>query len=283
MQRTQLLARHLRRTMATTTTTSQSVSPAPWRSDFLDHIEQVDTPTCVFSTLRRETSGTVVPRSRTVVYRGLWASLPVNPKNPARLNPSSAYESDLLTITNDARTHKTGELLDSAPGGPAGGGASSQTGRGGPIEAVFWIVPTRTQWRVRGHAYVLGPDVESAAAAPTREAILKYMRPTGGDTEDWSWDRELTAHFGNLSPGMRGSFKNPPPGTPKSEEPRPGTGLALGQKVEDLHDEVARDNFRVVVIVPEEVDRVDLTDPAEGKRWNYKVVDGEWVTTELWP
>jgi pyridoxamine 5'-phosphate oxidase len=279
IQRTQLLARHLHHTMAA----KSPFSPAPWRSDFLYHLKSLDAPTCVFSTLHYEPVSSagaqpiVTPRSRTVVFRGMWASLPVNPKNPAPLNPS-AYESDLLTITNDARMQKTGELFGSAPGDTS----SPQTGGGGPIEAVFWVVPTRTQWRIRGHAYVLGPDVDAEGAAPVREAIQKYMRPTGGyDIRDWDWDRELTAHFGNLSPGMRGSFKNPPPGTPLSEKPSPG--MELGQKVEDLHDKIARENFRVVVIVPEEVDRVDLTDPAEGKRWNYKLVDGSWETTELWP
>lgn len=65
--------------------------------------------------------------------------------------------------------------------------------------------------------------------------------------ERWSWEKELTAHFGNLSPGMRGSFKNPVPGSPVSIPPA-DKSLALGQKVEDLHDEVARKNFRLIII-----------------------------------
>lgn len=103
-------------------------------------------------------------------------------------------------------------------------------------------------------------------------------------------------HFGNLSPGMRGSFKNPPPGTPRAEAPGPGEGL--GQKVGDelLGDEVARKNFRVVVIVPDEVDVCDLSDPADQRRWLYtyvgpaaeakktggEVIDG-WEKVEVWP
>ncbi|KAI5463096.1 hypothetical protein BGZ63DRAFT_402437 [Mariannaea sp. PMI_226] len=258
-------------------------SPAPWRTAFLEHLKALDTPTCTFSTLHYEPASTanspphVSPRSRTVVFRGMWASLPVNPKNIAPLNPST-YESDLLTITNDARMLKTRELFESA----TKAASEAQTGGGGPIEAVFWVVPTRTQWRIRGHAYVLGPDVDSEAATPTRKVIQKHMRRTGnGDAAGWDWNREITAHFGNLSPGMRGSFKNPPPGTPLNEQPP--AGMKLGQKVDDLHDKIARENFRVVVIVPEEVDRVDLSDPEEGKRWNYKLVDDAWVTTELWP
>ncbi|KAK7432625.1 hypothetical protein QQZ08_000833 [Neonectria magnoliae] len=260
-------------------------SPAPWRKTFLAHIQDMGLPTCSFSTLHYETPSSagaapqVTPRSRIVVFRGMWASLDPNPKNPAPLNPS-VYESDLLTITNDARMQKTTELYQSGAEDVAA--SKSQSGGGGPVEAVFWAEPSRTQWRVRGHAYVLGPDIDSESAAPVKTAIKRRMRLNGSeDSARWDWGRELTAHFGNLSPGMRGSFRNPPPGTPLSEKPAPG--LALGQKVEDLHDEIARENFRVVVIVPEEVDQVDLSDPNLSRRWNYKLVDESWVTTELWP
>jgi len=69
--------------------------------------------------------------------------------------------------------------------------------------------------------------------------------------------------------------------------------LALGQKVNDLHDEIARKNFRVVIIKPEEVEQLDLTDPEKARRWKYTYVDsgkgkdvgilGEWKKEELWP
>ena len=239
----------------------------------------MDTPTFVLSTLHpvepsSSSAPSFAPRSRTVVLRGLWASLPSNPKNTAELNPD-VYETDLLTITTDARMEKVSELFKSASG------SVSQSGGGGPVEATFWAVEAKTQWRLRGHAYVLGPDIDSDAAASVRTAVEEHMRGNG-DTSSWSWGRELTAHFGNLNPVMRGSFKNPPPGTPLTQ--KPGPGLELGQKVDNLDDEIARRNFRVVVIVPEEVDRVDLSNPAKARRWNYKLAKaGLWETTELWP
>ena len=91
--------------------------------------------------------------------------------------------------------------------------------------------------------------------------------------------------------GRLGSWKNPPPGTPtKGQEP--DKDHQLGQKVEDLHDPIARENFRVVVIKPEEVEQLDISDPATARRWKYKFVvekgqgaeaKGEWKTEELWP
>lgn len=71
--------------------------------------------------------------------------------------------------------------------------------------------------------------------------------------------------------------------------------LKLGRKINDLHDETARKNFRVVIIKPESVEQVDLTDPAKAQRWKYTYVgpsgnasaggeiDGEWKKEELWP
>lgn len=85
-----------------------------------------------------------------------------------------------------------------------------------------------------------------------------------------------------------GSFRNPPPGQPRSSIPSQ-PGLGLGQKVTDLHDPVARANFRVVVIRPEEVERLDLNDPEDGKRWVWKLTEesdndgARWHETEMWP
>ncbi|KAM0325894.1 hypothetical protein ACHAQA_007197 [Verticillium albo-atrum] len=261
--------------------------PAPWRSLFLQHIGTMPSPEFVLATLHStgaDASPGLVPRARTCIHRGLFASLPVNPKNTAPLNPP-AYESDLLTLTTDARMHKTPDL---APGGA-------------PVEAVFWAKEPATQWRVRGAAFVLPRDADADTALTAR--LLREMRPTGeGDdgVDGWSFSREVTAHFGNLSPVMRGSFRNPPPGTPVAAG-EPADGEGLGQEVTDLEDAVARANFRVVVVVPDEVDRVDLSDPKRARRWVYRRVgagavagsgedsvpgatrEGDWEKVEVWP
>jgi hypothetical protein len=262
-----------------------------------------------------------LPRARTCVFRGLWATHPLPGYKPehnrAPLNPP-LYESDCPVFTTDARTDKAAEILDSAGEDEiaASGGAC---GGGGPVEACFWVdVPSssesegmgvKTQWRVRGHAWVLGGDAdaeEDAGARKVREVLMRRMRKKkagdddnsggegGGEGKGWSFAREVTAHFGNLSPLMRGSFKAPPPGTPVAYHTDKGEGL--GQRLDDLEDEVARKNFRVVVIVPDEVDQVDLSDELRPKRWLYVYrgeaadsrlpggeVMGEWEKVEVWP
>jgi pyridoxamine 5'-phosphate oxidase len=269
IQRTTQILSHLQHTMSA----SLPTPAAPWRSAFLSHVEKMDSPTFMLSTLHHNSSS-VTPRSRTVVYRGNWAEIPVNPKNEAPLNPP-LYESDLLTLTTDARMEKVPEFS-------TGGENIPQSGGGGPVEAVFWVVETKTQWRFRGRAYLLGQDIDDPSASHVKQEIEKHMRQKKEDgSSSWNWGKEITAHFGNLSPGMRGTFRNPPPGTKRDE--KPAAGLGPGQKVEDLDDEIARKNFRVAVIVPDEVDQVDLSDPADGKRWNYRLSDGSWEKTELWP
>ncbi|GFP53588.1 hypothetical protein TASIC1_0002077300 [Trichoderma asperellum] len=264
---------------------------APWRSTFLSHIEQMDSATFTLSTLHPLGGNHFSPRARTVIFRGMWASLPDDPRNPAPRNPA-VYTSDLPAITTDVRMEKVAEVLSSRYEPSAVGEPHSTAG--GPVEAVFWAKSSSTQWRFRGRAYVIGPDIDSEAATPTRAALQPWMRAVGGADEQkdaWSWSRELTAWFGNLSPLMRGSFRNPPPGTPLTQEfwtgQEPWSGQGLGQEVEDVNDELARLYFRVLVIVPETIDQVDLSDPKRARRWNHRaeVSDSEisWKTTELWP
>lgn len=278
---------------------STSSTAAPWRAQFLSDIEKMDQPSFTFTSLHpspSRSSSSATPRGRTCILRGLWASLPPNDKNKAPRNPA-IYESDLPVLTTDARMEKVPEIFAAADGTTTTNGS----GGGGSVEAMFWSTATQTQWRIRGRAWVLAAgDIEdsaSAGAAAAREALQSRMRGNDGEGEEkWSWEKEIVGHFGNLSPGMRGSFKNPPPGTPRANEPGPGEGL--GQKVGDelLGDEVAKRNFRVVVIVPEEVDLVDLSDPADQRRWLYTfvgtgakatssggVIEGEWEKVELWP
>ena len=54
-----------------------------------------------------------------------------------------------------------------------------------------------------------------------------------------------------------------------------------------MDDEIARENFRVVVIRPDEVEATDLSDPSKARRqlYTYKVEDGvgRWTEETLWP
>jgi len=61
--------------------------------------------------------------------------------------------------------------------------------------------------------------------------------------------------------------------------------LKLGEKVTTLDDPIATKNFRVVVIKPEEVESLDLSDPEKARRQVYKYDEssGKWTHEETWP
>ena len=145
----------------------------------------------------------------------MWAELPENKHSEAPQN-ERIYESDLLTFTTDVRMEKVPEIFASSKGH----GETSQSqgsGGGGPVEAVFWVKGVMTQWRVKGEAFVVGPDIEgegdeSSGVRTVKSKVGERMRVVNEAGKDnWSWEKEVTAHFGNLSPGMRGRFVYPAP------------------------------------------------------------------------
>ena len=137
------------------------------------------------------------------------------------------------------------------------------------------------------------PGEVSSGVRALKASVGSQMRVNEGmegKEGDWSWERELRAHFGNCSPGMRGSWRQPAPGTPtegkKAEECAPAFE-GLGVKVMDLDDEIARRNFRVVVVKPVEVEQCWIKEPEKARRWLYTFREeggkGEWGVEELWP
>ena len=95
---------------------------------------------------------------------------------------------------------------------PAGHESPFQSqGSGGsrPVEAIFWVKEVMTQCRLRGEAFIIGPDIEgdgegSSGVRTVKSELGKRMRVVKeGREAEWSWARELTAHFGNMKPMMR--------------------------------------------------------------------------------
>ncbi|KAJ5159835.1 uncharacterized protein N7482_006839 [Penicillium canariense] len=263
---------------------------APWR-DLLDsHLEKTPDDYFTIATVSHDTLGLPVPRVRTCGCRGFFPELQLHPSGQEAMdqqvenggNPP-VYESDMLTFTTDVRMEKLGQL-DST---------------GHMIEAMFWLKDLMVQWRVKGRAFAIGnPSVGAEEEGVARKEIGSGLRVKGdydgdlnSDTAKWTWEKAVTKYFANHSPVMRGSFRSPPPGQPRSHVPS-DPALRLGQKVADLQDPVARGNFRVVVIQPQEVEYLDLSDLDDVRRRKWTLVHdghrggqpgGEWVETEIWP
>jgi len=216
LSRLDLISRGIQtRTMASTSS-SVAPKPAPWKSSFLDHMSKMDSPEFVFSSLHAAPKGSptpYVPRARYCIFRGFWSELPENKHNEAPKNPK-VYESEMPTFTSDVRMMKVPELFGSSSGHASKEEQCQGSGGGGSVEAVWWIKgDTQTQWRMKGEAFVVGPDIEeeteqskvSSGVRTVKSEIGSRMRVvTEEGKEQWSWSRELTGHFGNNSPGLRG-------------------------------------------------------------------------------
>lgn len=151
----------------------------------------------------------------------MWTELPPNKHNTAERNPSGMFESEMPTFTTDVRMEKVGELFGSSAGHAEKEDQVQGSGGGGPLEAVWWVKETMTQWRIKGEGYLVASgDIEredgdggkdSSGVRTVKSEVGRRMRRVkndGGDgkEKDWSWAREVRGHFGNLSPGMRGKY-----------------------------------------------------------------------------
>lgn len=105
---------------------------------------------------------------------------------------------------------KVGQIFGSSAGHAQSDAQTQGSGGGGPVEAVWWIEETGTQWRIKGRAFIVGPDIEdheeSSGVRTVKSEVGKRMRAVDESQEKgWSWARELTANFGNQSPGIKGA------------------------------------------------------------------------------
>jgi pyridoxamine 5'-phosphate oxidase len=197
--------------MSSTTPAASVLPPAPWKSLFNDHLSKMSPPEFVLGTMAAAPSGSptpYVPRVRYCIFRGFWSELPENKHNDAERNPR-AFESDLPTFTTDVRMEKVGQLFGTGPGHAKSDEQTQGSGGGGPVEAVWWNKETGTQWRIKGKAFVVANDTEgaeeSSGVRTVKSEVGKRMRLVDESNEkDWSWARELTASFGNQSPGIKG-------------------------------------------------------------------------------
>jgi pyridoxamine 5'-phosphate oxidase len=173
----------------------------------------MESPEFVLSTLALAPPGSstpYLPRARYCIYRSMWAELPDNRHNKAVLNPK-VFESELPSFTTDVRMQKVADLFESSAGHADREELVKGSGGGGPVEAVWWINQgdVKTQWRIKGHAYIVGPDIESdegsSGVRTVKSEVGERMRCIEqGKEGEWSWKRELDGHFGNSSPGIRG-------------------------------------------------------------------------------
>jgi hypothetical protein len=302
-------------------TPSKNSQRAPWR-DLLDsHLKQTPGYEFTVATIGYNAQQRPVPRLRTCGCRGFFPELQLHAKGQEAMdqqvegggNPP-IFESDMLSFTTDARMEKLPQLESSGHAIEA------------VFWLKGLMTQWRIKGTAYAIGDPSGEDAQQEKTSRTEiRKALRVKGDTDSDMAKWTWENAVTEYFANHSPVARGtlslclllaasvlflhfpysrftshvtchhqriltrdlgSFRNPPPGQPRSSTPNQ-PDLKLGQEVLDLHDPVARSNFRVVVICPEEVERLDLTDQENCKRWNWTLIDAkegsQWNEVELWP
>lgn len=271
------------------------IPPAPWRADFEAHMEAAS-PQAEFC------FGTVSPAGQPHVrycgYRALWACPP--PANAVKefgVPNRPILESDCPVFTTDSRMGKVRDIFRTDDIEICQG-----SGGGGAVEAAYWVrKDVMTEWRIRGKAWVIcADDIESYGQSPgalaVQDHVKRYMRYINDpkkdvdtiSSEEWSWKKEIEQHFANLQPISRGQFKHPPPGVPRGQ-PGPGEGMGLTAGPNLAKEDVVKKHFRLIIITPLEVERIQLTDPMDDRRWLWRLVNEgssswmRWEMTELWP
>lgn len=255
---------------------------APWHALLADHLAS-NPPSFTLSTYDASQSA---PRCRTMIFRGFLGTPPPNNHNPLLDHNPRCYTSSLPTFTTDARSHKLYEVGIGRDLIAMGGGPGDGTGKGGNVEMCFWFAGNNNQWRISGPVYLLSEHNQNGS-----EELEKCLLETGEDadkTSEWTWRKLVEQQFANLSPQMRGSFISPVPGTERSRGVSEGT--KRGVRIEDDvvlskggWTEKAMGNFRVGVVVPKRVERVDLgAEEGLGRKWIWELEGCEWKEMEVW-
>ena len=179
------------------------------------------------------------PAVRTVVFRG-FVGEPRDGDTRSKLpggNPPA--ESSLFLVSTDALMEKVGELEKS----------------NGVFEVCWWHAGTNQQIRFNGTAHLYRPN----AVVEFPETHLKRYIKTDGE---WMWEKERTRLWKSHKPGMRGSFRNPPPGSPLDAEKKKKLQMVeLGADDDGPDAREAKERFSLVVLEVTDLEILDLDPP----------------------
>jgi len=220
-------------------------SEAPWKVTFAKHAEREGRYPIDFC-LATNDSG--IPRARYLLHHG-FLSLQIAGQcgdENLRDGDKPRVYSDCPTFATAAGSKKASHIYRSA-------GQDTQeqrSGGGGPVEAVWWFKSSKSQWRILGNCWLLAwHDVEDKASyGAFKETISRTLYSTGSDgfqLDELGWQDEIRGHYGRLPHHMTKS--------------------------------VALEDTRLGVIVPSEVELMELSDPMESKKWSWKASGTEQV------
>jgi len=211
-------------------TATDTLANPPWKKEVEDILEKnLDAGNKASRNVTLATikcGPTPRPSARTVVFRGFVGETRDSnpPENLLAVNPPAV--SSLVLVSTDALAAKVRELEESS----------------GVFEVCWWHPGTNQQIRFNGKAHVYRKD----GKLPFPEERLKrYIRTQG----EWKWDREYYRLWASHQPALRGSFRNPPPGTPlNSEKGNKLNVVELGPEDDGPEAREAKSRFSMLVL-----------------------------------
>lgn len=223
------------------------------------------------------------PSVRTVVYRG-FAGQPRKEDEPTGGNPIANVESSLVICSSDRLMLKATQVLEQQNRGDGGNG----------FEVCWWHQGTQEQIRLSGRAWLYSSPTENDnvnRGFPGQRLIDQHISiPEDQKHGAWTWEGERLRQFAKHSPGLRGTFQNPHPATPLTDEKQEKVkaGITLPGSLEEAKDQDEKEKvkaalarFCLVVLECEEVDYLKVDPPPERKQW--KLVDGTWKEQNVSP
>jgi pyridoxamine 5'-phosphate oxidase len=223
--------------------TDRSPANPPWKQTLTDilqkNLDDGHKESLNFSLATIKPGPEPRPAVRTVVFRG-FVGEPRDTNPPEKLpggNPP--VESSLILVTTDALMAKVGEIEES----------------NGAYEVCWWHAGTNQQIRFSGTAYLYRRN--GNADFPETE-LKRFIAPSNA----WNWDGERTRQWKAHRPAMRGSFRNPPPGSSMDEEKRKKLETVELDSEDDGSDaQEAKQRFSLLILEIAELEFLDLDPP----------------------
>jgi pyridoxamine 5'-phosphate oxidase len=224
-------------------TAVQNLSNPPWKKTLTDilqkNLDDGHKESLNFSLATIKTGPKPRPSVRTVVFRGFVGES--RDKEPPEKLPGGnpPVESSLIVVTTDTLMAKVAELEQS----------------NGAFEVCWWHAGTNQQIRFNGTAHLYRRN----GIAEFPESYLKrFISPSS----EWNWENELVRQWKAHRPAMRGSFRNPPPGSKMDEEKKEKLETVELDGDDDGSDaREAKERFSLIMLEITEIEFLDLSPP----------------------
>jgi hypothetical protein len=222
---------------------AEALSNPPWKKEIIEILQKnLDdgNKSSLHFTLATIKRGSIPrPAARTVVFRGFVGESKVSGHSESLPGGNPPAESSLILVSTDALMSKVGELEES----------------NGVFEVCWWHAGTNQQIRFNGTAHVYRKD--GKVSFPEKH-LNRYIRTQG----DWKWEHEWHRLWTSHRPAMRGSFRNPAPGTPLNpEKEKKLKVLELGPEDEGAEACEAKTRFSMLVLEVEQLEILSLDPP----------------------